>query len=144
MKTHKEVKDLLIQLNNEYNSNNTAAEKILQFFSPEYKPLNELVNSEEDCKKIFNFVTQGYGDNPITNIEYRDDCVLVESRVPYDLPGETFTRSVFILFDGSFDHFISVLYINDEREDLVTNDQPIENIFELVDFIRNLGYDVKN
>lgn len=107
-----------------------------------YKPLKELTNSEEDCYKIFNFVTEGYGENIINNIEYRDDCVLIESRVPSD--DGVFIRGVFIVFDGCVEHYnYHEEDIENRDPDLFFNrhDNPIENIFALVDFIRQLGYE---
>lgn len=119
------------------------AYKTIELLAPKYKHLSELINSEADCEKIFYFITKGYGDCKISSIEYREDCIHIQSEGSLD-DGSSFYRGVFICFSGFIEHYINHISIDESGLDYDTNrnEEPIENIFELVDFVRGLGYSI--
>jgi len=89
--------------------------KLFTVFKKQLKPLSELPNSEEDCRKIYKIIT----GREMTRIKLSNDTVIL-------LEGEPNNIVLHIKYDGST-HGLE--------------GWKASTIFTVVDFIRSLGYE---
>lgn len=93
-----------------------------------YKPLSSLGENYEDCVKIFIFITEDQ--------EFGIEVSLRDSFIAISGTKKGVWVYIFISLTGSIEHLISF----DKFQSDITS-EPIKNIFTLVDFIRELGYE---
>lgn len=107
----------------------SIAEEVYALFNPVLKPLSELANNKGACLEIFNFIV---GPNGRFNlVSGKVNHVNIFGSIHYSEDERSWQLvNIDIHSDGR------ILFRIDTSED------PIRRIFDVVDFIRSLGYDV--
>jgi hypothetical protein len=102
---------------------------LMSLIEPQYKPLSELYLDRGSCNKIFSFMTHG---GQLHDILIGKDYISLVGMDTDMTPNLTHID----IWEGG-----SIIYtFKSSGKEMEAN---IENIFEVVDYIRELGYSVK-